>query len=161
MSIVGESESMYVIGSESHDAIGREASRRGNRGGRRAAHERDDFDFEACDVVSETALRIALLTRSKPALDYIADVVEDLDENAEVCAHLIHALSRAPGMITCLTEIKRRCLIKNVFTHSFFLKATFLKGTVRVRVQAMTEKGAKQAAHIAIVKQFCARVLAV
>lgn len=160
MSTVSESESMYAIGSEIYYGSGQVATRRGNGGGRRAAPAPDDFDFEACDVVSETALRIALLTRSKPALDYIADVVEDLEENAEVCAHVIHALSRTPDLITCLTEIKRRCLITNVYTHSFFMRTVFLNDSVRVKVKAVTEKGAKQAAHIAFVKCLCEKVLA-
>lgn len=151
---------MYAIGSESIPGSAQTPTRRGSGGGRRAALASENFDFEACDVVSETALRMALLTRNQSALDYIADVVEDLEENAEVCAHVINALSRTPDLIPCLTEMKRRCLITNQYTHSFFMKAVFLNGSVRVKVQAATEKGAKQAAHIALVKRFCEKVLA-
>jgi hypothetical protein len=155
-----ESRSVYEIGLDGSPEGSASNTRRGSRSGRIAPTNAEVFDFESCEIVSETALRHALMTRSSVALDYIADVVPDLATHAEVCSHVINTLPRAPNAITFLTEIKRRCLIKNVYTHSIFMQAAFLHGSVRVRVKDSTEKGAKQAAHIAFVKQLCERVLA-
>lgn len=134
------------------------APRKTRRGKPRAGPA--DFDFEACETIGAAPLRAALMTRSQPALNYMADVVDDLDENAEVCAHVTNSLSRSPDQIPCLFEMKRRCLITNLYTHSFYLKATFLPSSVRVRVKGATEQAAKQAAHVALVKCLCEKVLA-
>jgi len=150
---------MYEIGLDGCQDPSESMTRRGNRNTHKAA-DAAAFDFDACELVSELALRNALLTRSSEALDYISDVISDLEINAEVCSHLVHMLSRTPDTITFLTEVKRRCLIKNVFTHSVYMQASFLDGSVRVRVSDVSEKAAKQAAHIEFVKRFCERVLA-
>lgn len=157
--------SMYTVGPESMTGISNSPNRPGRRGARgsragRVALATEQFDFEACNEVSESALRLALLTRSMPALDYIADVIDDLDVNAEVCAHLVNALPRTPDHFPCLTEMKRRCLVSNIYTHAFYLHASFLKGSVRVRARGTSEKAAKQAAHIALIKGVCEKVLA-
>lgn len=127
-SIEASENSMFSIGPEYPARGPGSDSRRGDRARRNPDLPAESFDFDKCEVVSETALRLALISRSEAALVYIADVLGDLADNAEVCAHLIHALARDPAVITSLVEFKRRCLLTNRYTHSYFLKAEFLGG---------------------------------
>ena len=159
MRIETSDNSMYAIGHDHQPRGQGPGLRRGARSKRKLDHSPENFDFDKCDVLSNTALRLAIISRSEPALEYISDVFDDLVDNAEVCAHLIDGLARTPELIASLVELKRRCLLTTQYTHTYFLQAEFLSGSIRVRANGGSEKEAKQQAQIALIKALCQKVL--
>lgn len=152
--------SMYAIGNElaAHLAGGRARGNRGRRG-RSLAMENHEFDFASCSSLTTTAINAALLSRSAPALDYLALVIDELEQDSHLCAHLLNTLANSPDVFTCLTEVKRRCLLTKEFTHTIICRAIFLPDIVKVRVSGNSEIGTKQAAHTALIGGLCRELL--
>ncbi|QII98044.1 hypothetical protein ICI41_32240 (plasmid) [Pseudomonas aeruginosa] len=149
-----EGRSMYEIG-PAVTTDGRVRRTRRGTPGRRRKQDRETFDFDGCSGLSVFGVTTALAMRTGPALHYISDVLESLSDEAEVCSHVVDSLRKIPDLVPYLTEIRRRCLLRNEHTHTLLLRATFLPHSIRVRVRASTELAAKQAAHIALVSKVC------
>ncbi|WP_409286856.1 hypothetical protein [Pseudomonas guariconensis] len=154
----GVGSSMYELGPAATIGGYGSSQRRGRRGNR-GKQKREEFDFDACGELIPSAVSAALYMRTAPALQYLADVLDDLLEDVEICSHVVSHLSHMSELVTYLQEIRRRCLLSGEYTHTLLLKATFLPQPIKVRARANTELAAKQAVHVALVTKLCRDVL--
>ncbi len=152
--------SMYTIGDELADTRSR-GSARGQRGrrGRSLPSEPDDFDFAGCQEITPTSVSAALLSRSEAARDYLALVIDDLEQDHHLCAHVLNTLANASDVFPYLTEVKRRCLLTKEFTHILICRAVYLPKHVKVCARGSSEVGTKQAAHMAMIGRLCRELL--
>lgn len=152
--------SMYTIGDELTDSRGhgRARGQRGRRG-RGLVSEPYDFDFAGCQDITPASVSAALMSRTEAALDYLALVIDDLEQDHHLCAHVLNTLANSPDVFPYLTEVKRRCLLTKEFTHILICRAVFLPERVKVCARGNSEVGTKQAAHMAIIGRLCRYLL--
>lgn len=153
--------SMFTIGDEleGHLSRGRTRGQRGKRG-RGQPLESESVDFIGnCTTASIKAVKAALMTRTAAALDYLAQVIDEIEQDPHLCVNVLYSMANSPELFPYITVVKRQCLLTKEFTHIIVCRTTFLPDRVRACVRGSSEIEVKQAANVALIGSLCRKLL--